>query len=138
MARTGHDGPDYGALGILAHAVSNPAVSQTDLEIYETTVPADEDWYVHRVHVWCDTAGVTPTATVDIEDDTVSILSSAMTLVADTPVIGTLAVADTRVAASSALTFDITTGTTAPTLVHIVAEGWRRFIGTPRGRTNPL
>lgn len=139
MGRTSFDGPVYGALGILAQMyVDTVAVSQTDLENFEVTVPADEDWYVTRIYAYTTLAG-TAAATVDVEDDTVSLMSANITLVTNASTQGTLSPAAPRIAASSAVTFDVTTGaTTAPLDITVTVEGYRRYIGAPRGRTNPL
>lgn len=141
MGRVSLDGPVFGAHQVLAQWVRGtaPALSQTDLEWYEVAVPADEDWYVTRVRAYAVVAG-TAAATVDVEDDGTSILTGNITLVAAGDAAGTLTTpAGTRIAASSVVTFDVTTGaTTAPSDFGVRVEGWKRFVGAPRGVLNPL
>jgi hypothetical protein len=134
MARTSFSGPAYGAQQLLFVVHKDTvATSQTDLEIFEIDVPATEDWYVTHVRTYCDAAGAVA-ATLDIEDDTVSILAAAITLVADDSV-STSVTADSgeagkRIAASSNVTVDATTGsTTAPDDITVHVYGYVRYVG---------
>lgn len=138
MARTEYKGPVYGAITVLSSVSKDTvAISQTDLEVFQMDVPADEDWFVTRVSAYCDDAG-TVAATVDVEDDGVSILSSVITLVSDDAVERAIT-ADPgedegkKVAAGSVLTVDVTSGaTTGPSDITVTIEGYRRKIGAPR------
>lgn len=132
MGSTYFSGPVYGAYGLLAVAqtVDGGGLSQTDLEFAQFDVPADEDWVVMRAAAYSDVAG-TAAATIDIEDDTVSILSSAITLVADDSVDAVIVKTGNEkgalVAAGSVLTVDATTGaTTAPDMVVVNIWGFAR------------
>lgn len=139
MARTRFDGPLYGARGILLQVYKDSVdTGQTDLEIFEIAVPADEDWYVDRVHVYCDARG-SAADNIDVEDAGTTILSGNVTLVADADTAGTLSSNPYRIAASNAVTVDATTGNTSGAAdITVTVEGWRRYIAAPRGRTNPL
>lgn len=135
MSKSAVSGPLYGAQQLLFTVHKDTvATGQTDLEIFEIDVPTDEDWYVTHVRTYCDVAG-TVAATIDIEDDTTSILSAAITLVADDSV-STAVTADAgeysgkRIAAGSNVTVDATTGaTTAPDDITIHVYGYIRFAG---------
>ena len=134
MAQTSFSGPVYGGQQLLVSLHKDTvATGQTDLEIFELDVPTDEDWYLTHVRTYCDVAGAVA-ATLDIEDDTVSVLSAAITLVADDSV-STAIAADTgergkRVAAGSNLTIDATTGaTTAPDDITVHIYGYVRYVG---------
>jgi len=82
MGATFLSGPVYGAYALLA-AVSkeNIAASASDLEILQIDIPTDEQWIIMKAAAYCDVQG--NAGSVDIEDDTVSILSAAITLVSD-------------------------------------------------------
>lgn len=59
--------------------------------------------------------GTTPTLTVDLKDDTVSVLSSAISITAGTYSEGTLVTANQPVLDESVMTVDFTIGGTSPT-----------------------
>lgn len=134
MGRTNFSGPVYGGKAVLASfSRSTVATDQTDLEIFEVNVPADEDWYITGVRAYCDGAG-SAAATLDVEDDGASMLDAAITLVSDDEVVTDLDAdsgedAGHKVEASSVITVDATTGTTtAPTEITVQIEGFRRYI----------
>lgn len=59
--------------------------------------------------------GTTPTLTVDLKDDTVSVLSSAISITAGTYSEGTIVTANQPVLDESVMTVDFTIGGTSPT-----------------------
>ena len=131
MGTTRFSGPVYGAKSLLVHcSKESVAASVTDLEIFQIDVPADEDWFLTRVHAYCDVQG--NAGTVDVEDDGTSVLSANITLVSDDSVEGDVA-ADggedegKKVAASSVLTIDATNGiTTAIEDLQVSVYGYIR------------
>lgn len=138
MGLTSFSGPAFGAKTLLFSVHKDTvATAQTDLEIFEIDVPTGEDWHLTNVAVYADVAG-SAAATIDVEAATTSVLSAAITCVADDNAVATVATdagefAGKRVAAGTAITVDITTGTTtAPEDISVHVYGFIRYAGNPQ------
>lgn len=135
MGLTSMSGPVYGAkqtlFSVYRHAV---ITAQSALEVFEIAVPTTEDWLVSRVAVYCVAAG-SAAAGVDVQDDGASILTGVITATAGAPAYGVPTATGGEdegkiVAAGSAVTVKVTTGTTtAAGELTVIVEGYRRYVG---------
>lgn len=137
MGRTEFSGPVYGAVGVLAVAhIDSIGPSVTDTEIFQIDVPSTEDWFITRVAAYCSNQG--NAGTIDVEDDTASVLSASITLATADSVESAVAASagedeGRRVVAGSSITVDATVAaTTAATDITVTIEGYRRKVGPPR------
>jgi len=98
--------PAWGNKPFVVNVPITTATSQTGLAAWGMTVPAGYSLRVDTVTAWA--SGVTATLTVDVTEDDTTILSAAITPVADTVTAGT--VTDASVAAEAELNIIYTTG----------------------------
>jgi Neuraminidase (sialidase) len=137
MADTNFRGPVWGAVQPLIHAYIDAVVtSQTNSEIYEYTVEANNDFYAMSAQAYATGAG-SVAATVDIKAAGVSILTAPITLVTNAPVTTNIAIDSgetngKKIPAGTSITVLANTGaTTAPADVTVVLVGYRRSLVTP-------
>ena len=126
MGATFHSGPVYGAYAnLFSVSKENIAASASALEILQIDIPADEDWIIMKVQAYCDVQG--NAGDVDVEDDTVSILSADAVLVSDDVVVAAVVATGGEkgalVAGGSVLTVDVDNGITTA-IEDLTVNAW--------------
>lgn len=124
MALSGVSGPFKGGY-VVQQVAKNGVIATTDntanTEFWEWTVPAGSGITIVNVQAYASIAG-TPAATVNVRDNTTSVLSGAITLITTSAAVGTLSTATgVKVAGGRSLNAVFSYGgtTTAPSEVSV-------------------